>query len=211
MIRALTLEDFTRLTTTPPEAVPAPQENPTGPDAGDETMAAFDEGYRSGWEDCAKAEAESQRRIGADLAANLKELSLSFAQARADVLTALGPLFEDMAAQLLPRLAAEAIAPAVIAELRAAAESATQAKAVLFAAPAALPALVQLVEMQDGLEIELRAEPAYAEGQVSLRFGSERRDVDLSDAARRMAEAIRAFAAQEHGATQPPPIQKGMA
>ena len=116
-----------------------------------------------------------------------------------------------MAAQLLPRLAAEAIAPAVIAELRAAADSATQAKAVLFAAPAALPALVQLVEMQDGLEIELRAEPAYAEGQVSLRFGSERRDVDLSDAARRMAEAIRAFAAQEHGATQPPPIQKGMA
>jgi hypothetical protein len=211
MIRALTLEDFTRLTTTPPEAVPAPQETPTGPDAGDETMAAFDEGYRSGWEDCAKAEAESQRRIGADLAANLKELSLSFAQARADVLTALGPLFEDMAAQLLPRLAAEAIAPAVIAELRAAADSATQAKAVLFAAPAALPALVQLVEMQDGLEIELRAEPAYAEGQVSLRFGSERRDVDLSDAARRMAEAIRAFAAQEHGATQPPPIQKGMA
>lgn len=211
MIRALTLEDFTRLTTTPPEAVPAPQETSTGPDAGDETMAAFDEGYRSGWEDCAKAEAESQRRIGADLAANLKELSLSFAQARADVLTALGPLFEDMAAQLLPRLAAEAIAPAVIAELRAVADSATEAKAVLFAAPAALPALVQLVEMQDGLEIELRAEPAYAEGQVSLRFGTERRDVDLSDAARRMAEAIRAFAAQEHGTTQPPPIQKGMA
>ena len=55
MIRALTLEDFTRLTTTPPEAVPAPQETPTGPDAGDETMAAFDEGYRIGWEDCAKA------------------------------------------------------------------------------------------------------------------------------------------------------------
>jgi hypothetical protein len=82
---------------------------------------------------------------------------------------------------------------------------------VLFASPAAMPALSRLIEMQEGLEIELRAEPAFAEGQVSLRFGAERRDIDLSDAARRMAEAIRAFVAQERRATPPQPIRKGVA
>lgn len=209
MIRALNLEDFTHLTaplTGPSTALSqAPSQAAPSVEAGEDTMAAFDDGYRSGWEDCAKAEAESQRRIGADLAANLQEMSRSYDEARSDVLAALGPLFEDMAAQLLPRLAAEAIAPAVIAELRAVAETASAAKAVLFAAPTAMPALAQLMATQDGLAIELRAEPAYAEGQVSLRFGTERRDIDLSDAARRMAEAIRAFVGQDHGAPQPQP------
>jgi len=211
MIRALTLEDFAHADLAPNNAPAPPEQTAANPDPADDTMAAFDEGYRSGWEDCAKAEAEGHRKISADLAANLQDLSLSYAEARSDVLTALGPLFEEMAAQLLPTLAAEAVAPAVIAELRAAAESASHGHAVLFASPAAMPALSRLIEMQEGLEIELRAEPAFAEGQVSLRFGAERRDIDLSDAARRMAEAIRAFVAQERRATPPQPIRKGVA
>jgi len=211
MIRALTLEDFACAIAPSTEEAAQSQHAPANAEPAEDAMAAFDEGYRSGWEDCAKAEAESHRRIGADLAANLQDLSLSYAEARSDVLTALGPLFEEMAAQLLPTLAAEAVAPAVIAELRAAADRASGGHAVLFASPAAMPALSRLIEMQHGLKIELRAEPAYAEGQVSLRFGAERRDIDLSDAARRMAEAIRAFVAQERGATMPQPIRKGVA
>lgn len=215
MIRALTLEDFARpvdgavngsIANTQPSDHETANHEPA-----EDAMAAFDEGYRSGWEDCANAEAENQRKISADLAANLQDLSLSYAEARSDVLTALGPLFEDMAAQLLPALAAEAVAPAVITELRAAAERASSGHAILFASPAAMPALSRLIELEDGLQIELRAEPAYAEGQVSLRFGAERRDIDLSDAARRMAEAIRSFVAQEARANIPQPIQKGVA
>jgi flagellar assembly protein FliH len=203
MIRALTLEDFAEPAKELFQAEPFLAEIPENMAPSDEDMATFDEGYRSGWDDCAKAEADTNRRIGADLAANLDALSLSYAEARADVLAALGPLFEDIAAQLLPRLAAEAVAPAVIAELRAAAEAASAGRAVVCAAPAALPALTRLIEMQEGLDVDLQAEPAFAEGQVSLRFAAERRDIDLSDAAHRMADAIRSFVAQE-SATPPP-------
>lgn len=208
MIRALQLEDFT---TTAPIARQELLQEPVNPEPGDDTMAAFDEGYRNGWEDCAKAEAEANRKIGADLAANLQDLSLSYAEARADVLAALGPLFEEIAAQLLPTLAAEAVAPAVIAELRAAAETASDGRAILLAPPTAMGALARLIETQDGLEIELRAEPAFAEGQVSLRFGGARRDIDLSDAALRMAEAIRSFVAHERAHTPPQTAQRGVA
>lgn len=209
MTRALTLEDFsggggTRATSL--SAAPAPQA------ADPETaLAAYDEGYRSGWDDCAAAEAEAHRRIGADLAASLQDMAMTYAEARHDVLTCLGPLFEDMAAQLLPSLAAEAVAPAVIAELRAAAETAAASRAVLIAAPAALPALERLIAEHHDLEIDLRAEPAFAEGQVSIRFGTERRDIDLSDAAKRMSEAIRAFVAQQAEGSAPAPIRKGAA
>lgn len=209
MIRALNLEDFSALHPDKATGPAAPaSDRATDPEA---ALAAFDEGYRSGWDDCAQAEAETNRRVGAELAASLQDLSLTYAEARQDVLTCLGPLFEDMAAQLLPSLAAEAVAPAVIAELRAAAESAATTRAVLIAAPAALPALERLIADRDDLDIDLRAEPAYAEGQVSIRFGTERRDIDLSDAANRMAEAIRAFVAQEVGTPAPATIQKGVA
>lgn len=204
MTRALTLEDFAQAPV--PSADPAPLPEPAqASGAPDEaTLAAYDEGYRSGWEDCAKSEAENQQRIGADLAATLAELSLDHAAIRAEILSALGPLFEDIAARLLPSLAAEAIAPTVVAELRAAAERATQGPAVLVAAPAAIPALTRLVEMQEGLDIQLTAEPAFAENQVSLRFGDDRRDIDLGEAAGRMADAIRAFVAQDQlGAAAP--------
>lgn len=195
MTRALRLEDFTPAGAEGP-AVPPPVPVTEAPDA---TLAAFEEGYRNGWDDCARAEAEAHRRIGADLAAALQDVALTYAEARQDVLTALGPLFEDIAGQLLPRLATEAVAPAVIAELRAAAAEATGTRPVLIAAPTALAALERLIAADSALDIDLRAEPAFAEGQVSIRYAGERRDIDLGDAAARMAEAIRNFVAQEVG------------
>ncbi len=209
MIRAVSLEDFSE--TASGAVLPGAAAQPPRPDDPDTTLAAFEEGYRNGWDDCAKAEAETHRRIGADLATSLQEVALSYAEARQDVLTALGPLFEEMASQLLPRLAAEAVSPAVIAELRAAASGATAARPVLVTAPAAMPSLERLIAQDESLDVELRAEPAYAEGQVSIRFGTERRDIDLTDAARRMAEAIRAFVAQEAGPPARAPLRKGTA
>lgn len=213
MTRALRLENFTPAgfeTAAAPAAQPAPE----APEA---ALAAFDEGYRNGWDDCARAEAEAHRRIGADLAAALQDVVLTYAEARQDVLTALGPLFEDIAGQLLPRLAAEAVAPVVIAELRAAASEATGGRPVLIAAPAALAALERLIDADPALDIDLHAEPAFAEGQVSIRYVGQRRDIDLADAAARMADAIRSFVAHEGAGTPlrpvpvPAPARKGVA
>ena len=207
MTRALRLEDFAPVGTDAATAAPVP---PVA-EAPDAALAAFDEGYRNGWDDCAKAEAEAHRKIGADLAANLQDVALTYAEARQDVLTALGPLFEEIAAQLLPRLAAEAVAPAVIAELRSIATEASAARPVLIAAPAALPALERLLAGEDAPDIDLRAEPAFAEGQVSIRHDGQRRDIDLTEAAARMAEAIRSFIAEEVAEPAPAPIRKGVA
>jgi flagellar assembly protein FliH len=209
MIRILALEDFQPIDMSGPAM--ASESEDTGNENQEATLAAFDEGYRNGWDDCAKAEAETHRRIATDLAANLQDISLTYAEARQDVLNSLGPLFEDIAAQLLPSLAAEAIAPVVVAELQAAAHGAARGRAVLIASPSALPALERLIAEQGLPEVDLHAEPAYAEGQVSIRFDDERRDIDLSGAAQRMAEAIRSFVALEIEPSLPAPIRKGVA
>jgi flagellar assembly protein FliH len=193
MTRMLDLERFDAEAAGGATGGPAARGDAETPATTDAALAAFDEGYRDGWDDCARAEAERNRSIGADLAANLRELARGQEAARRDVLAGLGPFFEELAARFLPDLAAEAVGPVVLSELGAVADRASRARPVLVASPAALPALEHLLDSQGVAEVELRAEPAYADGQVSLRFEAERRDIDLGDAARRVAEAIRAF------------------
>jgi len=190
MIRAISLEDFGD--TSPGPALPAASQATASQD----TMGAYDEGYKSGWEDCAKAEAETNRQIGADLATNLREITWTHESARQSILDSLTPLFEQIVSQLLPRLAAEAIAPRVSAELRDLADTTSVAEVELTVAPASQSALETLLEQQHDLNIILRTEPAFAEGQVSVRMSGQRRDIDLSDTTERIAEAIRDFLGQ---------------
>jgi flagellar assembly protein FliH len=195
MIRSLTLEEFGSDANAAPLSR-NPGENPSiagGLSSDEERLEVYEKGYQSGWDDCAAAEAELQRNVSADLAGRLNDFDFTYAEARRDVLGSLGPLFEDMAAQLLPRLAAEAVAPTVISELLAAAETASASDIVLVAAPVTVPVIERLLEMQDRTDIRVTPEPAYAEAQISVRYAGTRRDIDLGDTAARMADALRAF------------------
>ena len=203
MTRSLLLEDFA--TEMSAGAAPAPRTGSAAPE--DAHLDAYEAGYKSGWDDCIAAEQEVHRRIGSDLAAALGEISLTHAAARAEVLSALGPLFEEVASTLLPRLAADAVAPTIIAELRDAAEAAVAPGLTLVVAPDALPVLQRLVEDSLDLDVRVEAEPAFAPAQVSIRSASERRDVDLAAAADRIAAALRDFmtlAADDIGGTEAP-------
>lgn len=194
MSRHLQLEDFADPTTGAEDAKQATQAPHPSPEPSEQDgLDVYEAGYKSGWDDCAAAEAENQRRIGADLASNLQDMRFTYADARRDVLEALAPLFEEMASQLLPAFAAEAVAPVVIGELQVIAQEASIGDAILTASPAAAPVLQRLIDAQDDLEIRLQVEPAFADGQVSIRYGNERRDIDLGEATARMSEAIRAF------------------
>jgi flagellar assembly protein FliH len=200
MTRALRLEDFGRTAAAESAASapePAPPPPPPEPDAGG--LEAFEQGYKNGWDDCIANENEERRRIGADLAAALQEIEHSAHAVREEMLAGLVPLLEQIASQLLPSVAAEAVAPVVVAELERIASAQLATEAQLVAAPATVPVIENLVAATPELAVDVFPEPAYAEGQVSLRFADQRRDIDLSDAAGRMARAIRDFAAEMVG------------
>ena len=197
MARSLILQDFASarpdLSVGLEVSQPVPDTLPL-----DETDAleSYDAGYKCGWADCATAEAEERSAVGAELANNLTEAELTYEAARRDVLAALGPFFEDVAATLLPKMAAAALAPTVLAELGALAEGQTAPKIEIHAAPSACASLERLGETEHISELTVRPEPTFADGQVSIRVGSEQRDLDMAGAANRIAQAIAAFSAQ---------------
>ncbi len=169
-----------------------------------DALEAYDSGYKNGWADCAAAEANERSSVAVDLAKNLAEARLTYDAARRDVLAALGPFFEEVSATLLPQMAAAAVAPNVLAELGSLADAQADARIVIVAAPNACASLERLIDETE-LDATVRAEPAYAEGQVSIRAGADRRDLDMAGAAARITEAIAGFRAQIAEAETPEP------
>ncbi|KPQ17988.1 MAG: flagellar assembly protein FliH [Rhodobacteraceae bacterium HLUCCO18] len=202
MMRALILEDFAQPETGPTPG-PAPHfavpdaPPPEGVQQEAETVGldAFDQGYRSGWDDCIANETEERRRIGADLGAALSEIALTAETVRRELLASIAPVLEGIAGQLLPRMAAEAVAPILVEEIRTIVAGQDPLGLKVLASPQKCTSIEALIEASTELAVTVVPEPAYAEGQVSIRFADQRRDIDLSEAAARMAELIRAFAA----------------
>lgn len=159
----------------------------------DEKLAAYDSGYRAGWDDASSAQAEDQNRIGVDLARNLQSLSFSYHEARTHILKAIEPLMLEVVGRLLPEIARESLAPLVLETLMPMAEALGDTPVKLVLNPAARLPVEALLEQATGLPLVIEEEPTLGEGQVYLKFGSAESEVDLDQATSDIAAAVRGF------------------
>jgi flagellar biosynthesis/type III secretory pathway protein FliH len=156
-------------------------------------VASFEQGYSAGWEDAAAAHADDQSRIRADLARNLQSLAFTFQDARTHVLQAIRPLILEMTARLLPEIAREALAPAVLEAVMPLADELSGASLTLVLNPAVRERVETLVAQATGLPIEIKEEPSLGEGQVYIRLGPAEAKVDLTQVTDDIAAAVRGF------------------
>lgn len=156
-------------------------------------LAAYEQGYTAGWEDAAAAQADDQSRIRVDLSRNLQALSFTYHEARAHVLRAAGPLFQEMTLKLLPGLAREALAPVVLETLMPLIEGMADAPVTIVLNPASRPAVEALLDRSSGLPFTLQDEPTLGEGQVHLRLGDSETRIDLDRATAEITAAVRGF------------------
>lgn len=156
-------------------------------------VASFEQGYSAGWEDAAAAQADDQTRIRADLARNLQTLAFTFQDARTHVLQAIRPLILEMTARLLPEIAREALAPAVVEAVMPLAEGLADAPLTLVLNPAARDRVETLVAQAIGLPMRIEEEPSLDEGQVYIRHGPAETKVDLAQVTDDIATAVHSF------------------
>lgn len=159
----------------------------------DEKLAAYETGYKAGWDDASSALGEDQTRIRAELARNLQTLGFTYHEARSHVLKAIEPLLLQIVGQLLPEIARETLAPFVLETLMPLAEGLGDAPVQLTINPVARPAVEALLEQATGLPLTIEEEPTLGEGQVYIRLGSIETQVDLDKATADIASAVRGF------------------
>lgn len=156
-------------------------------------LAAYEQGYKAGWDDAASAQTDDQTRIGADLAHSLQALSFTYQEARAHILKALEPLLTEMVHRLLPEMARETLAPLVLEQVMPMAEDLADHPVTLVLNPAVRDAVGGLVAQATGLPLTLEEEPSLPEGQVYLRMGGAEAKVDLTRVTQEVCAAVHDF------------------
>ena len=159
----------------------------------DERLAAYETGYRAGWDDASAASHGDQTRIRAELSRNLQGLSFTYHEARNHVLKAVEPLLLQIVGQLLPAIARETLGAFVLETLMPLAEGLGDAPVTLVINPSARPSVEALLASAPGLPLSIEDEPSLGEGQVYIRLGTVEAQVDLDKATADIAAAVRGF------------------
>lgn len=183
-------EDFaTRHTESAP---PTPEIGEAEVEAG--KLESFDTGYRAGWDDAIKAQADESHRISSDFAQNLQDLSFTYNEAYRQVLDAVTPLLEDILQALLPALLHETLGLHLHEQLAGMAQEIARREVLIAVAPESTVQLAPLLEQDFGFPLRLEEDPTLAEGQVDLRFGETEKQIDLSGLLDEVTRAVEGFA-----------------
>ena len=186
------LEDFSTLVTGSPVVL-------TDIMLEERRLEAFESGYRAGWDDSVKAQTEDNARVSTDLAQSLHELSFTYQEAYAAVLTALEPLMRQMVDVVLPHAAQETLGARLVEMLHDMAAEIGRQPVEIAADPGNLDVVKKMLssgEQQLSMPVTVVAEPTLGSGQVFLRAGATERGVDLKEVLAEIDRAVTGFIEQ---------------
>lgn len=159
-------------------------------------LESFEEGYRAGWDDAARAQSEDSTRLTSALTQQLSDLSFTYQEAFGAATRAVLPLIEDMVNTLLPALARESIGAHLVSQLSEMAEQIGDTPVEIAVAPGRAEAVAPLLEQDFAFPIRVVEDASLAEEQADIRFAEIERQIDLTDTLAGVKAAVEGFAEQ---------------
>lgn len=143
-------------------------------------LQAFENGFNSGWEDAARAKADEQASIGAELARNIADLGFTYQEAYGSVMNSMRPLIEQLVGVVLPQLAHETLGMRLVEELQAIARQVGQVPVQVATSDSDYDTMAAVLPPETAVPVELVRDASLAPGQLDLRFGDSEQTIDLS-------------------------------
>lgn len=150
-----------------------------GRDVDGEKLQSFDDGYQAGWEDSAKAQSNSIKKISSDFVKNLQDVSFSYHEARSALTQALRPLFQEISNKLLPEIARSSIGAHIVEQLSYMARNKSDQAIEVVVSPTDFEPINRWLGEQISDPFILIAQSDLGEGQVYLRLGSQEREINF--------------------------------
>lgn len=139
----------------------------------------------------AEAEAALARRISA-VTQGLSDAGFVYAEARADLLARLTPLFSALADRFLPTLRFDAARAHIVATLRDAAQRDLATPLQIEVAPDLVPAMREAATGIAGLSVNVQGNPDHGPGEVTFGIAGEETALDLDDFIETARDLLRA-------------------
>ncbi|MFD1343546.1 ABC transporter ATP-binding protein [Litorisediminicola beolgyonensis] len=158
--------------------------------------AAFEEGYKAGWDDAVAAEAAEGGRLSEGLAQTLLDLSFTYHEAYSHILRELEPLFTELVDHILPEALQESIGLHVVETLQERARGLVEYAVEIRVSAEDLLRVRDFVGPETGVEATVASDPRLGPGQAEIRLGSRQDRVDLSALADGIRDAVAAFTDQ---------------
>lgn len=165
-------------------------------DLEEKRLEAFENGYKSGWEDAVAALAQNHARISESLAERLQDVSFSRQEATVEILQALEPLFSQLLSVVLPELMFRSFGQHIVDELMATARTVSNAPTEILVSEGTADALRPLLPRTLPMKVEVRETPDIAPHQACLRVGRQETELDAQRLMREVREAVESFLSQ---------------
>ncbi len=185
MGQILSLEDFT-------QAQAASQAEAAGYDLKPIESAAFDKGYKAGWDDSTKESDNQDRQARANCATALQAIDFTYFEARQHVMASFNPLLEAMLSTILPEAAQHAVIPLVQQELHKLAKTIDTPIEIL-CAPETLVHMEGFVKESSKGPVSVTSEETLSASQVQLRFSDGMSEIDMNQAITAIKDALADF------------------
>lgn len=142
-------------------------------------LAAFENGYKAGWDDASAAHNAEQAHISSDFSQNLQALNFTYQEAYGHVLGMLKPLLTQMVESILPSIAKETLGIRIVSEVMNITRDHSNIKIDLIMSPESRTKLQSLGLKDLQVLANLLEDNSLTDGQVFIKFGQEERSIDL--------------------------------
>lgn len=150
----------------------------------------YEQGYAAGWQDAlTQLRSDDDLRRAAALEA-LQAISFTYTEAHAALEQSFMALFEALVQVLVPHAIQQAMPRMLQQEVRDLARRAASLPIELHCGPGSIAYLRDVLDDAQGVSITLIEEPAYSDAQLSLRLGTQRRDIDFNKLVNALRDAI---------------------
>ena len=153
-------------------------------------VAAYEEGYRSGWDDSVRASESEGKTVGEELGRNLRDLGFTYFEARAEVLDLMKSFMAELFDRLFPALLPEAVAATLAAEIIDLAKEVGDGRLEVLVSPDDSATVTRILSEAGMPDLTVREEPALAAGQARLRAAAAEVSVDADRLIRTLREAL---------------------
>lgn len=159
----------------------------------DEKLQSFDAGYKAGWDDALKAQAEAKTSVAAELSQNLLDMSFSYHEALSKVTNSMEPMMQQIIRKLLPEVVSSALSAHIMEQLKAIVDERANLPVEIVVAECNVATVKELAGGSLVKPFAVVADSALGEGQAFIRFGDVEREVDLNSVVVGVSDAMQAF------------------
>ncbi|SEQ01458.1 hypothetical protein [Thalassovita taeanensis] len=156
-------------------------------------LEAFEQGYKAGWDDAAKAHAEDQQNVTSEFAKSLQDISFTYHEAYGHIMRGLQPLMAQISEKLLPDIARKSLALHITEQMTEMARGHSSSGMILCIAPSNRAVLEDMLVKKFTTPFTIEENDALAGGQIELKFGQAERRVDLDEVLAGISQAFDGF------------------